>query len=37
VYLGLVRSGADLLKHMYDIRIFFPSFDGPIGRNAEAN
>jgi hypothetical protein len=25
---GLYNSGADLLKHMYDIRIWFPSADG---------
>jgi hypothetical protein len=26
---GLYNSGADLLKHMYDIRIWFPSASGP--------
>jgi len=25
---GLVNSGADLMKHMYDIKIFFPSASG---------
>lgn len=25
---GLVNSGADLLKHMYDIKIYFPGADG---------
>lgn len=26
---GLVKSGADLLKQMYDVKIFFPGSDGP--------
>lgn len=26
--IGLVQSGADLMKHMYDVRIWFPSNEG---------